>query len=115
MSGTPSSPAAPETATGERLSLDGEMTIGRAVELKQALLGALGGRGPLDLDLGAVTDLDTAGVQLLLLARAVATARQKPFKVVAASPAVQQVLGLLDLAATLDLPPPAPSAEGEAG
>jgi anti-sigma B factor antagonist len=49
---------------------------------------------PLTLDLAAVTELDTAGLQLLLIARRTATARRRALSIVAASPAVRSVLEL---------------------
>jgi len=85
------------------------MTIGRAAELKPALLGPLAaGKTPheaLHLDLGGVAEIDSAGVQLLLLARELSAARGKPLRVVACSLPVRQVLRLLHLTGAFDLPP----------
>lgn len=47
----------------------GAMTIYEAVQHKAALLAALEGADVLEVDLGGVCELDSAGIQLLLLAR----------------------------------------------
>jgi anti-anti-sigma factor len=98
----PSQTATPAGAPA--LSFEGEVTIQRAGELKQALLAALAGPGDLALDLGAVTDLDSAGVQLLLLGKTLAEGRRKALRVVAVSQAARRVLDLLNVAAALELP-----------
>ncbi len=81
------------------LRIEGEMTIYRALELKQALLAGLEESAGIELDLAGVTEIDTAGVQLLLLVRKSAQARQREMRLVALSAAVTEVLGLLNLAA----------------
>jgi anti-sigma B factor antagonist len=87
-----------ETAsTATVLILEGELTIYRAAELKQELLAALEPGGPLDLDLSAVTELDTAGVQLLMLAKKVAGERELPLRLTGHSPAVLEVFELFNL------------------
>lgn len=51
------------------LFIEGELTIYRAAELKDALLAAVNHSPVLEVDLAGVTDIDTAGVQLLMLAK----------------------------------------------
>ena len=80
------------------LRIEGEMTIYRAFELKQALLAELEGSAVVEVDLAGVTELDTAGVQLLLLARKSAQAAQRELRLAALSPAAAEVLELLGLA-----------------
>ena len=82
------------------LRIDGEMTIYRAAELKQTLLDALAlaGQGALDIDLAGVTEIDTAGVQLLMLAKKTAGERQCELRLGGHSEAVTQVFELLNLA-----------------
>jgi anti-anti-sigma factor len=87
------------TASAAVVRVEGEFTIYRAAELKPALL--VGGDGPLEIDLGAVTEIDTAGVQLLLLAQREARAVSRPFRLTGASPAVREGLALLGLAQRL--------------
>lgn len=87
--------------------IEGEMSVYRAAELKPALLEpamlepTLGG-GVLELDLSAVTEIDSTGLQLLLLARREALARQGGLRVVAQSPAIAEMLALLQLDERLD-------------
>lgn len=86
------------------LRIQGELTIYRAEELKQTLLAALVGASTLEVDLSGVTEIDTAGVQLLMLAKKAAQARQRELRLVAHSPAVTDVFELLNLAAYFNDP-----------
>jgi len=84
------------------LALDGELTIYRAAELRDLLTGALAGLGEgaaLELNLAEVSELDSAGVQLLMAARKTALASQRELRLVGHSPAVLEVFETLDLAA----------------
>jgi anti-anti-sigma regulatory factor len=79
-----------------RLRIEGELTIFRAAELKPGVLAI----PPVDeIDLSGVTEIDTAGVQLLMLAKKTALAAQRDVKLVAHSPAVIEVFELLNVAA----------------
>lgn len=87
------------------LALDGELTIYRAAELRATLLGALAaGDGDLHIDIGGVTEVDSAGVQLLLAAQKSARARQRTLRLAGHSDALADVLRLLDLDAQLAAP-----------
>ncbi|BFI96478.1 MAG: hypothetical protein RSP_19880 [Rhodanobacter sp.] len=77
--------------------IEGEMSIYRAAELKSVLLDPALAGGLLELDLSAVTEIDSTGLQLLLLARREVLARQGELRVVAQSPAVAEMLGQLQL------------------
>lgn len=92
---------APASAATRPLAVEGELTIYRAAELKPQLLALPPGEGAVGVDLGQVTDIDTAGVQLLLLAHREARAVSRPWRLVAASAAVQEALTLLGLQALL--------------
>jgi anti-sigma B factor antagonist len=48
------------------VTVEGELTIYTAVELRSRLLSALMAAGSLDVDLSAVSEFDGAGLQLLL-------------------------------------------------
>jgi anti-sigma B factor antagonist len=86
----------PNAAVPNTLRIDGELTIFRATELKPVLLPT----PPLtDIDLSGVTDLDTAGVQLLMLAKKAALAEGRELRLVGHSPAVLDVFELLNVAA----------------
>ena len=81
------------------LHIEGDMSIYRAAELKAALLTSLDQAGELEVDLAAVTEFDTAGVQILMLAKQQAQAMQKTLRLIRHSPAVLEVFELLNLAA----------------
>jgi len=83
------------------LAVEGEMTIYRAAELKPALLDIvrtphLSAAAPA-IDLSAVTEFDSAGLQLLLLARREAQRLGKSLTLQDASPAVREVFALLGI------------------
>jgi len=78
------------------LHVEGELTIFRSMELKPAMLST----PPLtEIDLSGVTDLDSAGVQLLMLAKKTALAEQRELRLTGHSPAVLEVFELLNVAA----------------
>ena len=78
------------------LRIEGELTIFRAMELKPVILAT----PPVTkIDLSGVTDLDTAGLQLLMLAKKTARAQQRDVTLVGHSPAVLEVFELLNVAA----------------
>ncbi|HET7795365.1 MAG TPA: STAS domain-containing protein [Rhizobacter sp.] len=79
--------------------IDGELTIYRAAELKPVLLDAVAREAVVEVDLAEVTEFDTAGLQILMLAKRAAVAAQRELRLVHHSPAVVDVLQLLDLAA----------------
>ncbi|NDP40757.1 MAG: STAS domain-containing protein [Rhodoferax sp.] len=83
------------------LRIDGELTIFRAAELKPELLSE---PMPRTIDLSGVTELDSAGVQLLMLAKKTALAQQRELALVSHSPAVLEVFELLNLAAFFNDP-----------
>jgi anti-anti-sigma factor len=76
-----------------------EFTIYRVAELKPALLAALGEGERLELDLSGVERIDSAGCQLLILAKREASAAGKTLAIVAHSPAVQSLIEFYNLAA----------------
>jgi anti-anti-sigma factor len=80
-----------------RLAVEGEMTIYRAADLKPALLEAVRTHDAPVLDLANVTEFDSAGVQLLLMARREATRLGKRLELRDASPAVRDAFALLGL------------------
>lgn len=83
-----------------RIALDGEITIYRAAEIRQTLLAALEDSAQgLDIDLAAVTEIDSAGVQLLMAAKRAAQAAGHPLSMSNHSAAVVDVLEVFNLAA----------------
>jgi anti-anti-sigma factor len=79
------------------LAVEGELSIYRASELKAALLDAVASGDALELDLSKVTEMDSAGLQLVLLAAREAKAAGKCFGIAARSPQVDEVLQLCGL------------------
>jgi anti-sigma B factor antagonist len=115
----PAEAALAEAAPAAALMVEGEMTVYRAVELKDAMLGALRRSGAVEVDLSRVTEFDSAGVQVLLLGKQLAAARSQELRLTATSPAVDEVLALLNLRGHLGLAAPeqaagAPLADAEA-
>jgi len=88
--------------TSSLLRIDGELTIYRATELAAAMRTALAGVADgdmLELDLSGVTEMDSAGVQLLLAARRSAIESGRALGLTARSAAVDDVLAILHLTA----------------
>ena len=83
----------------KRISLEGELTIYHAADLKVSVLDALGKTRVLEIDLSGVTELDTAGLQVLMLAKQTAAADQRELRLVQHSPAVVEIFEMLDLGA----------------
>jgi anti-anti-sigma factor len=83
------------------LQLVGEMSIFQAAELKTQLLDD---PRPQVIDLSGVTEIDSAGIQLLLQARKMAQASQTDFQLLALSAEVTAVFDLLRLHALFAAP-----------
>jgi anti-sigma B factor antagonist len=81
------------------LNIKGEMSIYRALELKQTLLDSVTKFEDLEVNLADVTELDTAGIQILMLAKRQAQETHRHFRLTAHSPAVLEVFEILNLAA----------------
>ncbi len=81
------------------LMLDGPMTIYNAAEIKNQLVHGLEAAPILQLDLSHVTEIDTAGFQLLIMAKREALRRKSEMRIVAHSPAVQDVIEFFNMAA----------------
>jgi anti-sigma B factor antagonist len=91
------------------LQITGEMTVHCAQALFAQWLPLLSGpQAPTRVDMSGVTEIDTSGLQMLLLARRTARAQGRPFAIVA-SPVVRGVLELCRLG-----PPPADAPAGKA-
>jgi anti-sigma B factor antagonist len=87
-----------------QLALEGDLTIYDAARLKDELLARLHANSGLTVDLSGITELDTSGVQLLLLLQREASDAHKPLKWAGHSTAVSEVLALLNLGSTLGEP-----------
>ena len=83
----------------QRLSLEEDLTIYTAMSAKDKLLAALSECTQLDLDLSQVAEIDSAGFQLLVMAKREANRLAKPMHIVAHSPAVRELLDFYNSAA----------------
>jgi anti-sigma B factor antagonist len=80
------------------VTVSGELDISTAAELREFLLGVIHRDGPrLALDLGSVTFMDCAGINVLLGARRRAQLECGWVHVIRASPRVRRLLALLGL------------------
>lgn len=78
--------------------VSGEMTIYHAAEMKGELLPHLDCCNEMEINLSEVSEIDTAGLQLLLLTVREAARAHKLLRFVAHSPATLEVLDLLGMA-----------------
>lgn len=86
--------AAPAVPT---LAVEGELTIHTAGDRRTELLALLERGDHVAVDLSGVTELDTAGLQLLLLVRREAAHLGRTVDLVGASPAVVDTLSIVHL------------------
>lgn len=85
-------------SNNQRLVIVEDMTIYNALEQKNRLISALAAGDGIELDLAQVAEIDTAGLQLLILAKREAAHLGKRMSIVAHSPAVRQTLDFCNLA-----------------
>lgn len=78
--------------------IEGELTVFTVHSLKERLLAALGQGEALRIDLSGVSEVDGAGVQLLLATRREAQQRGVALALLAPAPALMAALELTDLA-----------------
>jgi len=97
--------------TTQRLSVTEDLTIYHALDQKNLLLDALLTCDVLELDLLQVGDIDTAGLQLLIMLKKEAQRTGKRVAIVAHSQAVQSVIDFCNLAAELGDPLLIPAAQ----
>lgn len=79
------------------LRVEGEMTIYQAADIKNELMGHLVSSEGVDIDLSAVSELDSAGLQLLILVKREATQAGKTLRLLSHSQAVLDVLDICNL------------------
>jgi len=82
-----------------RLSLDGDLTIYRAGEIRQRLIEDVRANGVLELDLSRVGEIDTAGLQVLALAKRESHRLDHVLRIVDHSPVVRETIEFLNMAA----------------
>lgn len=99
------------TDTPSPLALEGPLTIYAALELKGRLLAAVQDAPELRLDLTQVTELDSAGLQMLYLAKREALRLGHSLQIVGHSAAVREVFDLVNLNAYFGDPTLIPARE----
>jgi anti-anti-sigma factor len=80
------------------LLIEDEMTIYTAAELKDELFGFLDTTQALEIDLSAVSEIDSAGLQILLLIKREADTQDKSVTLINHNQAVLEVYELLNVA-----------------
>lgn len=88
----------PPAAKQAVVKLDGELTIFNARETADLLLAPLPECVGLEVDLSGITEIDSAGLQVMIAAKRLAGSRGLPLSFVGHSPAVLDMLDLTDLA-----------------
>ena len=94
-----------------RLVIGEDLTIYQIKTLKDKVLAALQQGSGLELDLQAVTQMDTAGFQLLVLAKRESQRLGRTLRIIAHSPAVREVIEFYNMAAFFGDPVVIPAAE----
>ena len=82
-----------------KIALVGTMTIYQAATQKKDLLSAFNSTDDLEIDLSGVTEMDSAGLQLLVLLKREAVLQSKQVRLVAHSAASLDVLDVYNLGA----------------
>lgn len=94
---------APHSSTAQRapqrLTLNQDLTIYHAEALKDALMATLGHGATIELDLSQITEIDTAGIQLLILLKRESQHLGLQLDIVAHSPVVRELIEFYNLAA----------------
>ncbi|ADE11822.1 STAS domain-containing protein [Sideroxydans lithotrophicus] len=78
-------------------AIEGELTIYRAAELKDVIYPHINHADVIEIDLSRVSEIDSAGLQLLVSAKLEAMIRDKQLHLVGHSKPVQEMLDLCDL------------------
>lgn len=80
-----------------RFLIEGDMSIYHAVDLKKCILENLPGSEAAEFDLNGVSDMDTAGAQLLMFALREGRAGKTPVRIIAHSSATKRIFDLYNL------------------
>lgn len=82
-----------------RLRMEGELTIYHALQVRDGLMEQLAACDEIELDLSGITEMDTAGFQLLLAAKREGSRLGKAVRYVSHSQAALEVIDLHGMAA----------------
>ncbi|MBI2276351.1 MAG: STAS domain-containing protein [Dechloromonas sp.] len=86
-------------SSSQPLVITEDLTIYHALEQKHLLLDALAATSELELNLAQVAEIDTAGLQLLVLLKKEAQRAGKQVRIVAHSQAVSSIIDFCNMAA----------------
>jgi len=81
-----------------RVAIADDLTIYHAAALKDQLMGHVKQHPAIELDLSAVADIDTSGIQLLMLAKRECQKQGKILSIVAHSPSVHELMDFYNIA-----------------
>jgi len=79
------------------LAIEGELTIFRAQELREAIIPVITVSDEVEIDLSSVTEVDASGMQLLVATKLEAVLRGKTLHYSGHSKAVLEMIDLCDL------------------
>ena len=82
-----------------QLSIEGELTIFRAQELRESIMSAITANDEIEIDLSGVTEVDGSGSQLMVSAKLEAILRGKTLRYTGHSKPVLDMIDLCDLGA----------------
>jgi len=100
----------PSSSPRNRLAIVDDMTVYNAGVQKEQLLAGLENCNELEVDLSAVNEIDTAGLQLLILVKREARRLNKKAHFTSHSPAVREVIDFFNMAAQFGDPMLVPAA-----
>ena len=83
--------------TAKTIRLERELTIYRAAEIKDEMTAALRANALIEMDLSGVTEVDGAGLQLMMLAKREARINGTTLRFISHSRAVLDVMDLANL------------------
>jgi|WetSurMetagenome_2_1015567.scaffolds.fasta_scaffold00358_10 anti-sigma B factor antagonist len=89
-----------EERIGEKkthLNIEGELTIYRASAIKEMICISLASNQDVEIDLSRVSEMDSAGLQLMLASKLESIARGTKLSFIGHSPAVREVMDICDL------------------
>jgi len=87
------------TTEGTRLTVAGDLSIYHAAKIKQRLIDGVRADSVLELDLSHVGEVDTAGFQLLMLAKRESQSLGHALRIVGHSQAVRDVIEFFNMVA----------------
>ena len=84
-----------------KLAIEGDFTIFAAEAIKARLQEALNEGREIEIDLSGVSEMDSAGLQLMVAAKREAAAQEKALRFTGHSPAVLSTMDLCDISGHL--------------